>query len=190
MSSRMQNVINSHKEAQRGTKREVISNSHSRTSEKTRQGTGGKETTLRFKGVACWKPDYVSAVLHAGRNRRPAEGRLSRQALHPKDVAWAQTPGSPQWTCRVSDAMLWPRASRPLGLPSKIPNALHALRQPAPHSGLLQASFSGHDAELTAQPLIANSCPADRPVAYWFRLRRVGFASPFALSERELVKDA
>jgi len=171
MSSRMQNVINSHKEAQRGTKREVISNSHSRTSEKTRQGTGGKETTLRFKGVACWKPDYVSAVLHAGRNRRPAEGRLSRQALHPKDVARAQTPGSPQWACRVPDAMLWPRASRPLGLPSKIPNALHAWRHPASHNGLLKASFPSHDAELAA-----NRCPAGRPFAVWFRLRRVDLA--------------
>ena len=51
--------------------------------------------------------------------------------------------------------------SCPLGLPSKIPNALHA-------------SFSGHDAELTAQALIADSYPAGRASAFWFRLRRVG----------------
>jgi len=74
-----------------------------------------KTRQLRFKGVACRECGLRFFVSDAGRNRRPAEGRLSRQALHPKDVARAQTPGSPQWACRVSDAMLWPRASPPAG---------------------------------------------------------------------------
>jgi hypothetical protein len=117
---------------------------------------------------------FLRSCMRAGRpapHNGPAGGPM-RCCGRGRPVLPARTPSEPDGFA-VTGPSDWCAGSCPLGLPSKIPNALHALRRPVPHNGLLQASFSGHDAELTAQPLIAKSYPASRSGAPWFRPRRV-----------------
>ena len=73
-----------------------VSNSRpkNRKTEANTEGRRGNEFYSRE--LPAENGPIVVSVPNVGRNRRPAEGRLSRQALHPKDVARAQTPGPPQ----------------------------------------------------------------------------------------------